>query len=351
MDKANSLFLELVQVALGSRDKLSRLPTELEWNELFATAQKQAVAALLLPVIDKIAEEGNRLPKQLIYSWIGIGQQTMKQNRIVNQRCVELTKLFAGFGYRCCILKGQGNATFYDYPLSRAPGDIDIWIDADRETIKQLIATRYSDAKDSILHIDFPIFEDVPVEVHYRPTIARSNKYNKRLQDYYDSLSDNCFRNVVQLNEGSINVPVPELNLVMQMSHVMGHFFEEGIGLRQIIDLYYLLKKTRFERPQIGYTLNYLGMGRFTKAMMWLLHYVLGLEEQYLIAKPDKRRGVLLLNDIMAGGNFGRFDRRPVKAIYSKSPLLYKIVRNLRFSILFPMETFVSPVFAKLCRK
>lgn len=351
MDKANSLFLELVQVALGSRDKLSRLPTEPEWNELFVTAQKQAVAALLLPVIDKIVEEGNGLPKQLIYSWIGIGQQTMAQNRIVNQRCVELTKLFAGFGYRCCILKGQGNATFYDYPLSRAPGDIDIWIDADREIIKRYVTKRYPNAKDSNLHIDFPIYDDVPVEVHYRPTIARSHKYNIRLQEYYDSLSDKCFRNVVSFDDGSIYVPIPEFNLVMQLSHVMGHFFEEGIGLRQIIDLYYLLKKSRFDRSEIGYTLNYLGMERFTKAMMWILHYVLGLEEQYLVAKPDKRRGVLLLNEIMAGGNFGRFDQRPDRAIYSKSPLLYKIVRNLRFFILFPMETFVSPVSARICRK
>jgi len=347
VDKANSLFLELVQVALGSRDKLSRLPTELEWNELFVISQKQAVAALLLPAIDKMTGKGYKLPKQLIYSWIGIGQQTVTQNKIVNQRCVELTKLFADFGYRCCILKGQGNATFYDYPLSRAPGDIDIWIDADKEIIKQFVVERYPDAEDSILHIEFPIFEDVPVEVHYRPTIARSHKYNKRLQDYYDSLSDNCFRNVVKFNEGSINVPVPELNLVMQMSHVMGHFFEEGIGLRQIIDLYYLLKKTRFDLPKMEYTLRYLGMGRFTMAVMWVLYQELGLDEDCLIAKPDKRRGRLLLEDILAGGNFGRFYENQDHRLYSNSPLWYKIKRNMRFFWLFPYESFLSPAFAK----
>ena len=341
------MFLELVQVALGSRDKLSRLPTEPEWNELFVTAQKQAVAALLLPVIDKIVEEGNGLPKQLIYSWIGIGQQTMAQNRIVNQRCVELTKLFAGFGYRCCILKGQGNATFYDYPLSRAPGDIDIWIDADREIIKRYVTKRYPNAKDSNLHIDFPIYDDVPVELHYRPTIARSIKYNKRLQNYYDTLSDDCFRNMVQLDEGSINVPVTELNVVMQMSHVMNHFFEEGIGLRQIIDLYYLLKKTDFDRSKMEYKLWHLGMGRFTMAMMWVLYHELGLDEKYLIAKPDKKRGRLLLKDILAGGNFGRFYQHPEKKLYSKSPLAYKIIRNLRFFWLFPMESFISPAISK----
>lgn len=348
MDKEYSIFLELVQVALGSRGKLSRLPTEPEWNEIFSTAQKQAITAFLLPAIDKMTAEGYILPKQLIYSWIGIGQQTVVQNRIVNQRCVDLTKSLADFGFRCCILKGQGNALLYDVPLSRAPGDIDIWIDADRDITKRFVTKRYPDAKDSNLHIDFPIFDDVPVEVHYRPTIARSLKYNKRLQDYYDSLSDECFNNLVQFDDGSIYVPVPEINLVMQMSHVMGHFFEEGIGLRQIIDLYYLLKKTGFDHQEMGNKLRYLGMGRFSRAMMWVLHHDLGLKEIYLVAKPDKKRGVLLMEDIMAGGNFGRFYHCPENRLYSKSPLAYKIKRNMKFFWLFPMESFLSPAISKL---
>ncbi len=40
------LFLELIQVALGSKERLSKIPSEEEWNYLFLTAQKQAVSGL-----------------------------------------------------------------------------------------------------------------------------------------------------------------------------------------------------------------------------------------------------------------------------------------------------------------
>ncbi len=338
-------------MALGSREEFSRKPNEAEWNVIYDTAQKQALVAFLLPAVDKLSTIGQGPPKQLAFSWIGLSEQISAQNRLINQRCVEITKLFADSGFRSCILKGQGNALLYDNPLSRTPGDIDIWIDSDRTTIKSFVTERYPVAEDSNLHIDFPIFKDVPVEVHYRPTIARSYKYNNRLQLYYDNWADECFRNQVVLGEGNVSVPVPELNVAMQMSHVMNHFFEEGIGLRQVIDLYYLLKKTGFDRPKMGNKLRNLGMGRFTGAMMWILFHELGLEEKYLIAEPDKIRGKFVLKEILTGGNFGRYDQRDERKLYSKSPLTYKIVRNLRFSILFPMETFVSPVFAKLCRK
>ena len=272
-------------------------------------------------------------------------------NLVVNQRCVEITKIFANAGFRTCILKGQGNALLYDNPLARSSGDIDIWVDADRETITRFVKERYPDAEDSNLHIEFPIFKDVTVEVHYRPTIARSHKCNQRLQSYYDSWAEECFSNKVSIGSEQVSVPVPELNVVMQLSHIMNHFFEEGIGLRQIVDYYYILKKTGFDRPKIGNKIDSFGMGKFNRAMMWVLHHELGLEDKYLTAKPDKKRGKLLMDEIIEGGNFGRYDQRRVKELYKKSPFIYKIARNARFVWLFPMESFISPVVAKLFRK
>lgn len=351
MDKSQTLFIELLQMALGSRDKFSRTPNEEEWSAIYDTAQKQTVTALLLPAVDRLSTIGQGPSKKIILSWIGLSEQISAQNRLVNQRCVEITKLFADSGFRSCILKGQGNALLYDNPLSRAPGDVDVWIDSDRTTIKSFVTEHCPDAEDSNLHIEYPVFKDVSVEVHYRPTIARSYKYNNRLQLYYDNWADECFRNQVALGEGTVSVPVPELNVAMQMSHVMNHFFEEGIGLRQVIDLYYLLKKTGFDRPKMGNKLRFLGMGRFTGAMMWILHHELGLEEKYLIAEPDKRRGKLVLKEILTGGNFGRYDQRDERKLYSKSPLIYKIVRNMKYLWLFPTESFVSPAVAKIRQK
>jgi hypothetical protein len=350
MNKDQSLFIELVAVALGNRKQLSITPSESEWRTLFDVAQKQAVAAFLLPAVDILTNYNQSPPAQLVYEWIGIGVQTASYNKIVNQRCQEISSIFYEAGFRSCVLKGQGNSLLYDQPFSRSPGDIDIWIDSDRETIRNFVIAHCAAAKDSNLHIDYPVFKDVPVEVHYRPTIARSHKYNKKLQLFYDSLADDCFRNKVSVGDSVFSVPVPELNVIMQMSHVMNHFFEEGIGLRQIIDMYYLLKKSSFDRLKMANELVNLGMGRFSRAVMWVLHQKLGLEEEFLVALPDKRRGRLLLEDILLGGNFGRYGTRQHSDLYRKSPLVYKIKRNIRFVWLFPMEAFISPFAGKCFR-
>lgn len=117
------------------------------------------------------------------------------------------------------------------------------------------------------------------------------------------------------------------------------------------MDYFYLLKNTGFDRPKMGNKIESLGMGKFNRAMMWVLHHELGLDEKYLTAKPDKKRGMLLMDEIIEGGNFGRYDQRQEKRIYHISPLAYKIVRNLRYVWLFPMEAFLSPAIAKIHRR
>ena len=62
----------------------------------------------------------------------------------------------------------------------------------------------------------------------------------------------------------------------------MHHFFFEGIGLRQMIDYYYLLRRgfTEEERKETVRVLKYTNMERFARAVMYVMHDVLGLSHQ-----------------------------------------------------------------------
>ena len=42
-------------------------------------------------------------------------------------------------GFRCCILKGQGNALLYPDPYMRTPGDIDIYLEGGRKRIMEYV--------------------------------------------------------------------------------------------------------------------------------------------------------------------------------------------------------------------
>lgn len=54
--------------------------------------------------------------------------------------------------------------------------------------------------------------------------------------------------------------------------------------------------------------LKYLGLWKFAGVMMYVLHEVLGLPEEKMIAPLDEKRGKLLLEDILNGGNFATSD-------------------------------------------
>ena len=50
------------------------------------------------------------------------------------------------------------------------------------------------------------------------------------------------FSHRVMLGEqGEIAIPTVEFNLIFQLTHIFSHLMNEGIGLRQLVDYYYVL--------------------------------------------------------------------------------------------------------------
>ena len=154
---------------------------------------------------------------------------------------------------------------------------------------------------------------------------------------------------------GKIAVPKTDFNIVFQLSHVYNHLLHEGIGLRQIIDYYYLLKEEgRGKKADVYDTLRYLGMEKIAGAMMWVLNEVLGLEEKFLIAPKNEKMGKVLLSEIIRGGNFGNYDeeKRWLKeegigkmlGVQLKKNIL-RLKRDMRMMRYFPSECLWEPVF------
>lgn len=330
------LFYELVQVALGQRETLSRNPSATEWDELFTLSQKQAVVGVALLAIEKMSQQGQKPPVDLLLEWIGLSEQIRAQNILVDKRCGEITKLFADAGFRTCILKGQGNALMYPDPSLRSSGDIDLWVEGSRKEIHDFVFAKCPTAEDGDVHIEASFFNDVVVEVHYFPRYSNVPKYNKRLQVWFREKSDAQFLNKVKLSSESAScvcVPTVQFNAVQQMSHIMGHFFVEGIGLRQFIDYFYVLRKLHEEQcsDNIEKLFEYHGMLTFARGVMWVEKEILGLEDKYLLTSPDGRLGKAILKEIEEGGNFGHHDQR--YAARSKGILMRGIVDSYRVTV------------------
>lgn len=53
-----NLFVELLQVALGRREGLSRVPSAAEWEALYEEAGKQAIVGVMLCGLERLAVSG-----------------------------------------------------------------------------------------------------------------------------------------------------------------------------------------------------------------------------------------------------------------------------------------------------
>ena len=338
-----TLFFELLQIALGQQTQLSAVPTLAQWHELYRMAQKQTLVGVLWAAIERLPAE-QRPPKEVLLQWFMMKERIVKMNRLLNQRAVETAAYFRSEGFSNCILKGQGIATLYPDPLLRTPGDIDIWLGGGREKVYAFARDRVGLQGLTYQHIHYPLHKDAEVEVHTTPGVLYAPMANHRLQRYFEACAGEQFSHEVALPEGvgSISVPTAEFNRVYILLHIYMHLFGEGIGLRQVLDYYYVLRQsaTAESRERTVATLRQLRMLRFARAMMWVQQEVFGLEEEYLLVTPDEREGRFLLSEIMLAGNFGKYDERIDRASHHKLlPRLWNsLLRNWKFFVRYPHE-------------
>lgn len=334
------LFFELIQSALGKRTRLSRIPTDKEWYELYDEASKQALIGICFVGVETIHQNGQTPPIGLLMEWIGQTEKIKTRNVELNFQCKELRQKLLDDGFRSCILKGQLLAERYYQHLSlyRQSGDIDVWLDGGRKQIMQYV--NHNSAINDVrwLHVEMPFFENTEVEIHFIPSYLECPWYNKKLQRFFDSKKHQCF------NEGTCT---DCFNQVYILAHAFRHLFGEGVGLRQLMDYYFVLKnsKTRIAREEFYSIMRDVGMIRFARALMWVLHEVFGLDEQYMLCNPSEVYGRLLLEEILLSGNFGHQDER-IKH-FSKDNSFKRFLQislyNCRVFKFSPMTVLFSP--------
>ena len=455
-------FFAFLRYCLGYKGDMSSVVTGMDWQELYSFTSKQALQGLCFEGIERLGEEypeklkQNPIGRELLMTWMGKAQQIRRQNRKVNTVASKLFSMLREDGLRCCVLKGQGNALMYPNPYSRTPGDIDVWIDASRERIMEYAQKKFELEDDIRLqHLETSL-DGVPVELHFFPCSMNNPIYHARMQKWFRRNADLQCSHIVGLPDGAgdIAIPTTAFNVIYQLTHLYHHFFDEGIGMRQIIDYFLVVNDfsknvfldTDFSNHPVNFSnhpvplskegstfspspssmvftppsvppfpgdrnlrsgdvtapsrcseplrskdggpskvspdcagwdrlaieednsagsttivtssvstalvvvqreLKYLGLWKFSGAVMYVLHEALGLPEEKMIAPMDEKRGKLLLAEILNGGNFGRHFTKYGGFTHQSMGKKYflKIWRNMHFVRFFPAEALSEPIF------
>ena len=448
-----------------------------DWDACYQFAKRQTLVGVLFDGIQRLPKE-LAPARPLLLRWQSDSESIRRRNMRMDRASAYIYNKVCAAGFRCCILKGQGNALLYPHPSSRTPGDVDVWVMANREELRHIALSLTegdgSSLQESLNHIGLTV-HGVSVELHSTPALLNSPLHNSRLQKWLKRNADLQCSNRIALpnNAGEVAVPTLSFNIIYQLCHLFHHCFYEGVGLRQIVDYYFVLKNTDFsgntdegagntDRDGVlsntdytdftdrfsgntdegcfllntdctdftdsssgdfdgdgcllntdytdftdrfsgntdegcfllntdctdftdsssgdfegdgcllntDYTdfldsssgglgevdsggalvalqeeLKWLGLWEFAGAVMYVLREVMGLDEKRMICAPDERRGRLLLEEIMAGGNFGHYDTRNhfgQGALWHNIQRFRRDWRMLRF---YPSEALSEPLF------
>lgn len=392
-----SKYCNFLQVAIGNKKSLMVGISDTDWHRFFEFCKRQTLVGVGFSAVEKLHQQGVLCPSSIKMRWMALALHIEKLNEKQNRLCKELVEQLEHDGLGCCILKGQGNLLNYPEHLKqrRNPGDIDIWCVAPKEGLPIAVQT-YKDSVEyetyyghrAVIeyvlmqhrlagkeekpvvryhHIEAPDMEGIPIEVHFRVGHINSPLRNRRMQRWFDEQVDVCMKNKTHLG---FSVPTSSVNVVYQMTHLFCHYFDEGLGLRQLMDYYFALRvwyndmMERWDLQSQGMwseelgtpvmskeevidVLRSFGMGKFAAAVMWVLHEAFAMPAHYYICEPNEKRGRKLLAEIMQGGNFGQYDKRGknMKNGGTIPHAIWKLKRVMRLVSSYPEEAFCEPFF------
>ena len=405
MLKQQKIFFDFLRFCIDSAKEIPDSLKEVDWKELYAIAQKQCLVGVLFDGIKKLPAEYVGMKKELLLQWMAESQMLVKANVRLNDAAIQVSEWFRKKRFRTCILKGQGNALMYPNPNSRTPGDIDIWVEGEDNRVISFVRSISPHEKACYHHIEFPSYKGVEVEVHYRPSFLLCFWHNRKLQKYYERVKEEQFSHRVMLEEqGEIAIPTVEFNLIFQLTHIFSHLMNEGIGLRQLLDYYYVLCDfykvyQNFSNPSVSLSkgsstfspspsssgsgdvtallgarnryalrladhqrstpdcagwdrlgvlqkeLKELGLWKFAGGIMYIMQKVFGMSASRLIVPPNEKYGKFVLNEVLEAGNFGRHDARNRFGRSQLGHNLQRVYRDIRLVRYFPGEALCEPLF------
>jgi hypothetical protein len=332
----NNALYALLRMALDPECRPSFFPyhlNEIEWEYLHSECLRQLLVGVAYRAICHLPKE-QKPPMELIYQWASEVEVIKGQNKLLNSKSAHLTELFTAHNRKTAVLKGPANARLYPDPLLRQAGDIDLWVEGGHDSVVALLNEMDFSLSDRCLrskhHVCLEQDENgILVEIHHKTSSGIFNLFaKKRLLRYLERE----ILNLEHVPEGFF-VPSMKFALMMQLSHIQKHFFDEGVGLKQLTDYYILLHNSSPEdRREVSSKLKSFGLYKGCGAVMWIMEHVFGLSPEMMLVKPDKRRGMTMLAEINEGGNFGLNPRKQTSFFVNWLKRRYRTIRLFSFA-------------------
>ena len=346
LDNNQQAFFELTRAGLWENEAQLLQYGKVDYDEVFRIADEQSVIGLVTAGIEHVQDV--KIPQEIVLQFIGISLQLEQQNKALNDFIVWLIETLRKEDVYTLLVKGQGIAQCYEKPLWRASGDVDLLLSEDnyQRAKKVLIplADNVEQEYKTFKHIGITLKGDYVVELHG----TLHSRLSKRIDRVIDGAQNDvfCGGNVRSWNNNgtSVFLPSPDNDVIFVFTHILHHFFIEGIGLRQICDWCRLLWTYRdsLDRGLLEKRIQKMGLITEWKAFAAFAVEYLGMPVSAMPLFNENecrklhRKADHILQFVLESGNFGH-NREAANGKFCSA--WYKMKDFARHSRIFPLDS------------
>lgn len=343
-------FFRLIKAGAFEQNEPLEPMSAWKWQQVYSMALSQAVLGVAYDGIEKYIEEGVVvLPLKQKLTWIGSVKTNEKMNQKLNESLVDIFSIFKKMNLRPILLKGQGLASLYPTPLHRSCGDIDIFFPFPHLAEK---ADEWAKANGTNLddtdykHLEYT-WNDVCIENHTIMQVLMNKGLNKKLQKIIGTEIRCCDSEYVLINDERIETLPPTLNLLLLVMHITHHLINEGIGLKQFVDLAMFLRKKgdRVDFVKFEIWLKSLKMTHIAQIIGSILIKLFDftIDEIPFVSYYEDKATEIVVKDIFIGGNMGKktfsFKNDDISYMKRKShAMLIHLSRSIKYFNFYPRE-------------
>ena len=359
MKKNNTIdaYFELLKAGLWEVDCCLSSFGPIDNNAICKLAQAQSVEGVITAGIEHVKDV--KVPHATTLEFVGSALQLEQRNKQMNEFLGRLISEMRTADINALVVKGQGIAQCYERPLWRTSGDIDLLLsESNYKKAKALLTPRasyISEEDKKRLHFAATI-DKWEVELHgtLHAGIMRSidKVIDEAQNEAFHSGSVRSWMN----GRSQVFLPREDEDVVFVFAHILQHFYEGGIGLRQICDWCRLLWTFRssINNWLLESRLKRAGIMTEWKAFAAFAVDYLGMPDDampfYSSKNVSSSKANLILSHILETGNFGH--NRDVSYQSEKPILTRKMITlwrqakdSFRLMRIFPKDAFISLMY------
>ena len=352
LDANQQAFLALVRAGLWEWSVQLSPYGGMDLGVVCRLAEEQSVIGLVAAGLEQVSDVV--LPKEETLVFVGGALPLEQRNTKMNALVAQLFDSLREAGAHPVLVKGQGLAQCYERPLWRACGDVDLLLcDDDYEKAKAVLlpqAVQVSSEYTLFKHVGLTLAGGFDVEIHGTQHTRLSRRVDRMIDDMQRRIFLGGKVRPWMVGDTRVLLPAPDGAVIIVFTHILHHFFFEGIGLRQICDWCRLLWTFReaIDAELLQRRLRAAGLMTEWRAFAAMAVDWLGMPAEamplYSADARWSRKGARIVADVLKVGNFGQ-NRRP--STRRSQPYLRRKFRSfwsrlgsiLRHFLIFPRDS------------